>query len=504
MRKKFNKKILIIFLVLLISIGFAYLSTTLNLNGTVGFNSNTFDVHFDNIELVSEDVEYTTLEVDTQDNTKVNASINFKEPSEIFEYTVDVVNGGGIDAKYDSIASNLTSANEDYITIDVKYYDGTTITQNDILRMGQSVKIRVKVIYNYDIDELPSISSTNITTTVSYKNVNVRDITYNRKVWNYDYTGYEQIFVAPKTATYKIELWGAGGGPRTGYKEGYGAYTSGKISLVKGEQLYLYVGGSTTDLTGGYNGGGNSGGPMSDGYYSGSGGATDIRTIRGVFNDFDSLKSRLMVAGAGTGTGWYVGCGIDGGDAGGLIGYSGTYCSYNQAYIHTVATGGTQTHGGYGINGATTGNYTGKFGYAYSVSPKMYSIAGGSGYFAGGTSRSTNGNVSSGAGGSSYISGHIGCVAIEGTSTVDNITFPTKHEVLCDDGTIDIDCSIHNSGKYFTETVMIDGAGKEWKYHDGDTEVTASTSVVGMPTHDGTGTMTGNSGNGYARITLIN
>ena len=45
------------------------------------------------------------------------------------------------------------------------------------------------------------------------------------------------------------------------------------------------------------------------------------------------------------------------------------------------------------------------------------------------------------------------------------------------------------------ETVMIDGAGYNWTTEKGD--------YVGMPTHDGTGIMTGNKGNGYAKITYI-
>ena len=45
-------------------------------------------------------------------------------------------------------------------------------------------------------------------------------------------------------------------------------------------------------------------------------------------------------------------------------------------------------------------------------------------------------------------------------------------------------CSYHYSGLIFTNTNMIAGN-------------------TSMPTHDGTGTMTGNSGNGYARITYI-
>ena len=42
---------------------------------------------------------------------------------------------------------------------------------------------------------------------------------------------------------------------------------------------------------------------------------------------------------------------------------------------------------------------------------------------------------------------------------------------------------------------MIDGQGHSW--------TTLKGSQTGMPTHDGRSTMTGNIGNGYAKITLI-
>ena len=43
---------------------------------------------------------------------------------------------------------------------------------------------------------------------------------------------------------------------------------------------------------------------------------------------------------------------------------------------------------------------------------------------------------------------------------------------------------------------MIDGNGYRWTTEKGST-------IVGMPTYDGKGTMTGNKGHGYAKITLI-
>ena len=43
---------------------------------------------------------------------------------------------------------------------------------------------------------------------------------------------------------------------------------------------------------------------------------------------------------------------------------------------------------------------------------------------------------------------------------------------------------------------MIDGEGFIWTNEKGV--------YTGMPTHDGASTMTGNTGNGYAKITLLN
>lgn len=499
---KKNKNIIVTFLILFISIGFAYLSTTLNIGGSVTFKENNFDIHFENIEVISEDVSYSTLEISNTTPTTINASINFKEPSEIFEYIVDVVNGGGIDALFQSIDNNLNASNQDYITIEIKYFDGTEINENDVLRMGQSKRIRVKVIYNYDIEKLPTMETTSITTTINYINANVRDVTYDRKVWNYDYTGYEQIFIVPKTGTYKIELWGAEGGKRIGSdvtdSGGKGGYTSGTINLEKNEKLYFYIGqkGIHYNYNNGtkiYNGGGICNFVGNKGSGGSGGGSTDVRIMSSEWDDFNSLKTRIMVAAGGGGTGYL---GTSGGAGGGLIGIdaipSTSFLEYS--YGH----GGKQTSGGL-WNVTTSGIFPGGFGYGgNSLGAWDGGGAGGSGYFGG-----SGGRVNAGGGGSSYISGHIGCIAIEATTTEDNIIFPDKNNAQCTDGTIDIECSNHYLNKIFTDTIMIDGTGKEWKYHNGDTEVTASSEIVGMPTHDDTGTMTGNTGNGYARITLI-
>ena len=278
-------------------------------------------------------------------------------------------------------------------------------------------------------------------------------------VFDFDYTGGEQTFIAPVSGTYKVELWGASGGGYyfndKDFHGGNGAYVSGLIKLSKYKNLYAYVGQQSGVVSGmcyGSNKNNNFNVSIIGGCAVG-GGATDVRLVKGnTWYDFNSLKSRILVS-AGGGGGIYEG---SAGSGGGLIGYDGVGTADDSLY--NIGLGATQTKlkFGYNADGATT--------------------IGGGGYYVG-----NNGDASNSGGGSSFISGHNGCDAIKEESTADNIIHTGQ--------------SIHYSGLYFTDTVMIDGEGYKW--------TDKKEEYVGMPSHSDNSIITGNTGNGYARITLI-
>ena len=167
------------------------------------------------------------------------------------------------------------------------------------------------------------------------------------------YSGTEQTTtLAP--GTYKFECWGAqGGGNTTG---GYGAYTSGIMNLAQNSKFYVYVGNKPDRTENSFNGGGqtnNTHYPTDDG-----GGATDIRLVNGNWDNFNSLKSRIMVAGAGGGAVYYNSTYYAGASAGGLNGFDGIYAGESD---NTYTTGATQISGGLGDNTAYPGE-NGSFG----------------------------------------------------------------------------------------------------------------------------------------------
>jgi len=320
-------------------------------------------------------------------------------------------------------------------------------------------------------------------------------LTANAMRNEYLYTGGPQEFTAPADGTYQIELWGASGGNKGPYLGGKGAYTSGYISLKKNQKLYVYVGGSgEKEDTPGYNGGGSiaSG---SEPYGSIGGGATDVRLVDGTWDNFNSLKSRIMVAAGGGGANYrnvtseeeskLYGSG-NGGSAGGLVGYDGESEafqaphgeSYKSANFHAIGGGGTQVLGGTkkGYNNSLeliSSAITGGFGFGTNQEQS----AGGGGWYTG--SQSSSGGAG---GGSSYISGHLGCQAVNQNSASNSISHKASSEY---------------DSYVFSNTVMIDGEGYVW---DSTTKPTQKRS---MPNNGVTSIDGGNVGDGFARITYL-
>ena len=241
---------------------------------------------------------------------------------------------------------------------------------------------------------------------------------------------------------------------------GHGAYTSGIISVTTNYTLYLYIGSrglngfseganNYNQITSGtFNGGGGFLHPNKDYNNSTGGGATDIRLTNGNWNNFNSLKSRIMVAAGG-------GTVIN--DPQGKSSYAGG--------VSSASFSNTYTGNGY-TNEATGATQTS--GYKFGIGQDGGRAGAGGGYY-GGCAIDLKGDIPGirGAGGSSFISGHTGCNAINSSSTENNISHSGSPN--------------HYSGKVFTNTVM--KAGNE-----------------SMPSTSG-GTETGHSGNGYCKIT---
>ena len=275
-----------------------------------------------------------------------------------------------------------------------------------------------------------------------------------------------------------MECWGAAGGRsmqeailKTN-KQSLGGYVTGDINLSANERtLHLAVGQQGGDAilsgqsSGGWPGGGKGYRDQADNESGGGGGgfsAIYLETFTSATaTNFDKLKTRIMVAGAGGG------CTLSGsansyfyGAGGGINGISSP-----------KAAAGTQNSGNaFGIGGNAS-SYGGS-----GVGADTGTGGGGGGYWGGKAASSTSSSYSNGehngGGGSSFASGMTGCKAITETSTSSSISYRTGS-----------DATIHYSGLKFTNASTIAGNAS-------------------MPNPAAaTGNITGNPNNGYIRIT---
>ena len=175
MKKRDNKKKILVILLLLIvgiSVGYAALTTTLNINGNTTIEKATWDVHFENLVKTEGSVEATTeASIDTT-KTVINFTISLLEPGDFYEFTTDIVNAGTIDAMISEVLkTGLSETQEKYLNYIVNYSDGKELQEKERLKSGATENITVRVEYKEDIDpsDLPTEEETlNLTFSVTY------------------------------------------------------------------------------------------------------------------------------------------------------------------------------------------------------------------------------------------------------------------------------------------------------------------------------------------------
>ena len=365
----------------------------------------------------------------------------------------------------------------------IKYSVSQTLPSNTFTKsgydfIGWNTEFDGSGTFYSDGAEISFATTTNNDTITLYAQWFNKDY-LNDTVEIYNYTCEEEVktFVAPVTGDYVLEAWGAQGGSTStnvsgsktipAIEGGRGGYSYGKIHLNAGDEIYVVVGCEgkelkdspiDTTIAGGYNGGGLA---LSDGTtnYQGSGGGATHFAINqnlGVLENYDNDQNDVLVV-AGGGGGSYSSLGIYyysyGGYGGGILGGTADTYYLNSLRKNAVIKNSYIYYNGFKIPGADQTShvngayYYGTFGHGTDAVKNLTGKDGGAG---GGW---YGGNKLS------YTSG-VGGMAGSGGSGHVNTTLLTEGNTI---------------------------AGN-----------------VNIPTHDGTSYMIGNTGDGYARISILN
>ena len=168
--KKKSMSLLLVLLILGISLGYAILTQDLTIVGTSGIKNARWSVYFDNLVVSNGSVSIGETDqaavIDNSTKTDISYTVTLNKPGDFYEFTVDVVNDGTIDAMIDSInnkvnnnpISNLPS----YLDYSITYSDGVGINTKQLLKAGSTENIKVRIEFKKDIaaSQLPSSGKT--------------------------------------------------------------------------------------------------------------------------------------------------------------------------------------------------------------------------------------------------------------------------------------------------------------------------------------------------------
>lgn len=167
-RFKKNKISIIILVLLVVSVGYALVSTQLGINGTFNVARTTFDVHWANPAVTSGSVSNTLPNIGQDSgapaNTKLSWSATFNVPGDFYEFTVDAENSGTIDAMITGINMKVNNTDinanpsplPEYITYELIYANGDPVVEGKVLKADDSnynPRIKYKVRVEYDAEK---------------------------------------------------------------------------------------------------------------------------------------------------------------------------------------------------------------------------------------------------------------------------------------------------------------------------------------------------------------
>ena len=178
MEKERSVKLLIISILFMLIAGltvvFAALSTSLNINGTAYLDAAKWGIKFENLSSPTAWGTATTTGAAKIEETKsaeiTGINVSLSTPGDLVRYSVNLVNEGTINAKIDNIEKTvLTEEQQRYLSFKVRDVDTLSeVKENDVLKAGETKQLIIDIMFIDDItkDDLPKQTST---ISLSYK-----------------------------------------------------------------------------------------------------------------------------------------------------------------------------------------------------------------------------------------------------------------------------------------------------------------------------------------------
>ena len=149
---------LILVCVFTLTVAYSALSAVLTINGNARVSAANWDIYLNNPRVTSGSATTNVPEIKTSSTLEFETTLNM--PGDFYEFVVDVVNGGDIDAMIENVVKtpDLTAEQAKFLKYEVSYQNGESITTKQLLAKDTTMPIKVRVEYRKDLSntDLPT------------------------------------------------------------------------------------------------------------------------------------------------------------------------------------------------------------------------------------------------------------------------------------------------------------------------------------------------------------
>ena len=149
---------LILVCIFTLTIAYSALSAVLTIQGNARVSAADWDIYLSNPRVTTGSATTNVPVIKTSSTLEFETTLNM--PGDYYEFTVDVVNAGDIDAMIENVVKNpeLTTEQAKFLKYEVSYQNGEAITTKQLLAKDTTMPIKVRVEYRKDLSntDLPT------------------------------------------------------------------------------------------------------------------------------------------------------------------------------------------------------------------------------------------------------------------------------------------------------------------------------------------------------------
>ena len=149
---------LVLVSVFTLTIAYSALSAVLTISGNARVSAADWDIYLNNPRVTNGSATTNVPVIKTSSTLEFETTLNM--PGDFYEFVVDVVNGGDIDAMIENVVKtpDLTEEQAKFLKYEITYQNGESITTKQLLAKDTTMPIKVRIEYRKDLNngDLPT------------------------------------------------------------------------------------------------------------------------------------------------------------------------------------------------------------------------------------------------------------------------------------------------------------------------------------------------------------